>query len=513
MEDSGLPFGPEDVLLCKKMPRRVLAQYPHTEETTPMKPEQMNGDNTVFVLLSFEGPDLYSLAGGLGVRIAQLARTLAAKEFTTHLFFIGDPGLEGEEVSDDGHLILHRWCQWISQSCPNGVYQGEYAKHEDFGRSVPPWVIEHIVRPAVDEGKLVAVLAEEWHTAEAACRLSEQLKAEGLRDEVGIFWNANNTFGFEHIDWDRLKRETTITAVSRYMKHIMKDIGVPTLVIPNGIPEDLLQPVNVEAATEVRHQLSGDPLLLKVGRWDSGKAWLQSFEGAAKLKANGRRPVFIARGGMEGYGKEALEAAGAYGLKVKDVITNGESVEERLAAIMAAKNADILNIRFHCQHELLRTLYYACDAVLANSTHEPFGLVGLEVMASGGVVFTGGTGEDYAQHFFNSIVLDTNDADEIASYLDYLAAHPEVSERLRTAGQITARQFTWPFVVDGLVERLESRARIHGALARPYDVVVQRARQALGEPSQLDAASFGTTVRPASNLARRKSDPSPAHAS
>ncbi len=459
-----------------------------------MKPESMRDDNTVFVLLSFEGPDLYALAGGLGVRIAQLARTLAVKGFPTHLFFIGDPNLKGEERTENGNLVLHRWCQWISQSFPNGVYQGEYEKHEDFSRSIPPWIIEHIVRPSVAEGKLVAVLAEEWHTAEAACRLSEQLRTAGLRDEVGIFWNANNTFGFEHIDWERLKRETTITAGSRDMKHIMRDMGVPTLVIPNGIPEDLLRPVNEGAASEVRQRLGGDPLLLKVARWDPGKAWMQSVEGAAKLKATGRRPIFIARGGMEGYGSEVLERAVSLGLKVRDVTTNGESVEERLAAILAAGDADILNIRFHCQHELLRTLYHACDAVLANSSHEPFGLVGLEVMASSGVVFTGGTGEDYAQHFFNSIVLDTNDADEIAGYLDYLAAHPEVSQRLRNAGQVTARQYTWPFVVDGLVERLESRARVHGALARPFEVVVQRAREALVEPSQLDAAAIGAVA-------------------
>lgn len=455
-----------------------------------MKPEHMLPENTVFVLLSFEGPDPYSLAGGLGVRITHVAHTLARKGFHTHLFFIGDPNAKGEEFLEDGKLILHRWCQWISKFHLSGVYDGEYAKHDDFSRSIPPWVIERIIRPAVADGKLVPVLAEEWHTAEAACRLSEQLKAAGLRDEVGIFWNANNTFGFEHIDWLRLQRETTVTAVSRYMKHIMRDLGVPTLVIPNGIPEDLLRPVNEQACAEFRERLAGDPLLVKVARWDPGKAWMQSIEGMALLKENGRRPVFIARGGMEGYGGEVLAHAAKLGLTVKDVTADGDSVEARLEAIMSAPDADVLNVKFHCQHELLRTLYHASDAVLANSAHEPFGLVGLEVMASGGVVFTGGTGEDYAQHFFNSIVLDTNDAEEIAGYLDYLAAHPGVGERLRRAGQMTARQYTWPFVMDGLIERLESRARVRGALARPFEVVLEHAHDARRDPSQLDAMAL-----------------------
>ena len=457
------------------------------------QPETMHRDNTVFVLLSFEGPDLYALAGGLGVRITHVARTLARKGYETHLFFIGDPRSPGREVLEGGKLIFHRWCQWISDYYPSGVYDGEQVKLNDFNESIPPWIIDNIVRPCAAQDKVVAILAEEWHTAEATSRLSEQLTSSGLRDNAVIFWNANNTFGFEQIDWVRLGKAATITAVSKYMKHIMRDIGLTPLVIPNGIQEDLLRPINEEAAARLRTRLNADPLVLKVARWDPGKAWMQSVEAVALLKASGRRPVLMARGGMEGYGGEVLSKAHQLGLVVKDVDADGDSIDARLEAIMSANDCDVLNIRFHCQHELLRTLYNASDAVLANSTHEPFGLVGLEVMASGGLVFTGGTGEDYAQHFFNGIVLDVNDAQEIASYLDYLALHAGVASRLRKAGQVTAHQFTWPFVVDGLIERLESRARAANVLARPYEVLIERAARNATEPSPLDALSLGAS--------------------
>ena len=51
---------------------------------------------------------------------------------------------------------------------------------------------------------------------------------------------------------------------------------------------------------------------------------------------------------------------------------------------------------FGVNEGLARSFYVAADVVLANSVSEPFGLVGLEAMAAGGVVLTGGTGEDYA---------------------------------------------------------------------------------------------------------------------
>jgi len=69
---------------------------------------------TVFVILSFEGPDVYSQAGGLGVRVKGLARTLAQLGFQTYLYFCGDPDLPGEESHESGRLVYRRWCQWIS---------------------------------------------------------------------------------------------------------------------------------------------------------------------------------------------------------------------------------------------------------------------------------------------------------------------------------------------------------------------------------------------------------------
>src|ERR1051326_7426843 len=55
---------------------------------------------SVFVILSYEGPDVYSEAGGLGVRVKGLSRTLARLGYETHLFFIGDPHLPSQEVHE-----------------------------------------------------------------------------------------------------------------------------------------------------------------------------------------------------------------------------------------------------------------------------------------------------------------------------------------------------------------------------------------------------------------------------
>jgi glycosyltransferase involved in cell wall biosynthesis len=456
-----------------------------------MKYSNITTTNTEFVLVSFEGPDCYSLAGGLGVRMQNLSRSLAEIGFTTHLFYIGDPKLPGEEIQEDGRLILHRWCQWISQYYPGGVYDGEDGKLADFTNSLPPYIVEKIVKPAVTQDKLVVILGEEWQTTEAMCRLSDILFNERLRDKAILFWNANNIFSFHRINWGRLNFATTITTISRYMKHIMERMGLNPLVIPNGIPRMLLRRVDDKLVKELRSALDGSLLLCKVARWDPDKNWMGAVETTAKLKDLGLKPILLARGGMEPYGQEVIRRALSLQLIVKEARTNPGETNGYLAALAKATPADVIDIRFQLPLDFLAIMYRSSDAVLANSGHEPFGIVGLEAMAAGGIVFTGSTGEDYSIPFVNSFMIETPNPLEIVSYITYLRSYPQQVERIRNSARSTARYYTWEAAVQNLIGKLENQGRIQGTLDNqlvnpessilPAELIAQRVWQSPSE--------------------------------
>jgi len=427
---------------------------------------QIRPDNTVFVLLSFEGPDRYAQAGGLGVRVTQLSRALAAHGFETHLFFVGDPSLPGIERRSNGRLVLHRWCQWISRYHPLGVYDGEEGKRQDFTSSVPPFVVDQVARPAMAQGRRVVVLAEEWHTAEALCRLSDLLHEAGLRRGAVLLWNANNTMSFHRVDWNRLGFVATLTTVSRYMKQLMRGMGLNPLIIPNGIPAELLEPVDAEAVSAVRRELApeGRMLLFKVGRFDPAKGWLVDVEAVARLKGLGQAVVFPFRGGIEPHGAEVLARAHELGLTVRDVCGEPETWRDVLELILAVGPAELYNLRFFMSQEMLRPFYTAADAVLATSNHEPFGLVGLEAMAAGGVVLTGSTGEDYSAIGRGALALDTSNPDEIVLQLLDLRDHPERAQALRQMARQVARQFTWDAVLETLLGKVALAACEQGVV-------------------------------------------------
>jgi glycosyltransferase involved in cell wall biosynthesis len=426
-------------------------------------------ENTIFVMLSFEGPDVYSTAGGLGTRVTELSEALAAQGFDTHLIYIGDPSKPSLEERMNGHLKLKRWSQWISKYHPNGVYEGEEEKLYDYNESVPYHIYNEIVRPAVSQGKMVVIQGEDWHTADVMMRTSDLLNWFGVRQKVLMLWNLNSLMSLHRINWQRLNYVTTITTVSRYMKHKMWEYGVNPLVIPNGIPSRHLNPVDLEAVRrlrEIAHR--GDPrslFLFKIGRFDPDKRWMMAIDAVARLKASGYPVTLFVRGGIEPHGADVLRHAYEIGLSIRDVTAQRPDLEQSLNAVANAGPADIYNLRFFLPEDFVRTTYAAADATLANSGHEPFGLVGLEVMAAKGIAVTGSTGEDYAVPFENAVVTETEDPDEIVGYLLYLRRHPEEQERMRCNGHETAKEFQWDRVIENLVAKLEF-------LARKQDIVL-----------------------------------------
>ncbi len=423
-------------------------------------------ENTEFVLLSFEGPDPYSMAGGLGVRVTELSLALAEAGFRTNLIFVGDPSKPPIEEHLSGRLTWRRWSQHVSRQYPKGVYEGEDAKVYDVQSSVPEFVADQIVAPALREGRTPVIMGEEWHTASTMSRISDVLHGRGQRQQAMLLWNANNTKGFDRIDFARLGYTATVTTVSHYMKHEMWKWGINPLVLPNGIPSRLLQPLDADAVRAVRSAVGGDPMLVKVGRWDIDKRWIMAVDAGAHLKRMGLRPRLVFRGGIEEHEYEVMARARAQDLEVRNL---GKPARQDVAgwaeALASAADADIINLKFFVPDELLYLLYAGADAVLANSGMEPFGLVGLEVMACGGLAFTGATGEEYARAFRNALVLETEDPNEIVKALFYLREHPEQAEQLRAAGHATAAEYTWANALDLIckcVQFLEADQRLRG---------------------------------------------------
>lgn len=400
---------------------------------------------TQFHLVSFEGPDGYSRAGGIATRMAGLAQALAEFGFETHLWFVGDPELPGHESSGDFHL--HRWCQWISRHHPGGVYDGQEGKQNDFAASLPPYLMQEILRSHLGEGGRAVILAEEWHTANAVLHLDFLLRRERLRERASILWNANNVFGFERMDWTRLAKAAVVTTVSRYMKHLMWGVGIDPIVVPNGLSPDAFLPPDRAGVAAMQRRLRGRTVVAKVARFDPDKRWLGTAEIVRELKRQGHRPLLIARGGGEAHGHQVLGFARRLGLRVVDASGGTPDVGGFLARLENTEHADILNLKVPVDAESRRVLFRGADAVLANSGREPFGLVGLETMAAGGIACTGISGEEYAVPGRNALVLQTSDPHEFVGLFQRLAASPSATEAMRRAGRSTAKQYAWPEVI------------------------------------------------------------------
>jgi glycosyltransferase involved in cell wall biosynthesis len=404
------------------------------------------------IILSFEGPDGYSMVGGLGTRVTDLAAALGAAGVRTTLLFVGDPAKPAVEQIDE-RVEYRRWAQWISAHHPAGVYDGEMNKVNDINASVPPFVVDSIVTPAAHSGERVLIIAEEWQMAGATIAIDRLLRDRGIRHTTAILWNANNTYGFDLLDWRALSSAAQITTVSKFMKFELRVWGVEALVVPNGIADRLLTGADPALADAMEHALPQRPLFVKIGRYDPDKRWIQAIDAFALVHARYPTARLIIRGGREAYGAEVLARAHAHNLTVEGVSAASREPKALIDAL-AASRAPVVEIRSFVPEPLLFALYRVADAVIANSGKEPFGLVGLEVMASGGLAVCGATGEEYADAFVNAIVCDTGDPRELGAYLEMALTDTALATSMRAAGAGTAAHYAWSRVLTVLSRKL-----------------------------------------------------------
>jgi glycosyltransferase involved in cell wall biosynthesis len=243
----------------------------------------------------------------------------------------------------------------------------------------------------------------------------------------------------------------------------MWDFGVDPHVIPNGIATQWLEPCDRHAVQGLKRSTEGRLLLSKVARWDPDKRWLMAIDAVGELKTRGLRPMLVARGGIEEHGREVVARARAVGLSATSVACTDGSAGALLRAIATAPPSDVVFVESALSRPQLQCLYRASDGVLANSGIEPFGLVGLEAMACGGVSFLGATGEDYATPGHDAISLQSSSPRELVGHLLYLRQHPDRVRQLRHHARRTATRFTWDQVIRAHINPMLTSAGLAAA--------------------------------------------------
>jgi glycosyltransferase involved in cell wall biosynthesis len=273
---------------------------------------------------------------------------------------------------------------------------------------------------------------------------------------------------------EAIREGLTVTTVSRFMRTLLAERGLSARVVPNGIADEWLAPPDGVARLRFGQQFEGRTVMAKVARWDPDKNWWMAMQAMAHMKSLGMSPLLIARGGVEGYGGWVLERAKSIGLAVHEVRWEGAGPAAMLAGLSGDESSDVLVVQVPLSQVQRHVLYNASAAVLANSLKEPFGLVGLETMAAGGVAVVGATGEDYGTPGFDCLSSQSDNPWELVGCMARLYDHPTWGLSIRTNARRTARRYTWRAVGErSLLPLIDERSSLpfpHPKSLQPLDL-------------------------------------------
>ncbi len=179
--------------------------------------------------------------------------------------------------------------------------------------------------------------------------------------------------------------------------------GQPALVVPNGIPLRCSTGRPGHWSTGFR-RASRPPRAVESGPLRPRQAVVSGRRcgGGATRRRLGAR--LLVRGGREPYGADVFARARSRGWCVAEVTSDGRDAASLLRSWAPPRRRAIPGVLAGGRSAggLRRR---RCRA--REQRQRAVRLVGLEVMASGGLAVCGSTGEDYAEPFVNAIVVDT----------------------------------------------------------------------------------------------------------
>ena len=140
-----------------------------------------------------------------------------------------------------------------------------------------------------------------------------------------------------------------------------------------------------------------------------------------------------------------------HGLSVCDWFEPVDDAGGVVRALSESRGAAVVNLCRFLPETVIPEIDLAATAVLANSGHEPFGLVGLEAMAAGTPVVTSDVGglTEIIRHGENGLLVDNTPA-AIAAALRLLLDNPAFA---RSLGEAARRTVMERFTVDHMVRR------------------------------------------------------------
>jgi D-inositol-3-phosphate glycosyltransferase len=222
-------------------------------------------------------------------------------------------------------------------------------------------------------------------------------------------------------------------------------------VVPCGVDTELFTPGDAGDARRALG-LSGDPLILYVGRLAPIKGLETLLDAIAVLARRGRHVRLAVVGGEADEPLDGHEA----GLR---------------ARIAALGIGDLVSFVGPQPQDSLRTHYVAADVTVLPSHYESFGMVALEAMACGSAVVASRVGglTTTVRDGVTGFLVSEGDVNALAGRLETLLGDPDLRWRLGREGVRWAAQHRWPCVAEAICREyalLDSRARTHLASAR-----------------------------------------------